>query len=66
MVVQAQSDFASGMTAGMNSGAFSGGQGLPASFENYRPAAQVFTTRKRLKFTCAARIRVHVRTVLRM
>ena len=31
---------ANGMTAGLNSGAFSGVAGLPESFEEYRPAAQ--------------------------
>lgn len=39
MVVQgAQTN---GMTAGMNSGAFSGAAGLPESFDQYRPPAQV-------------------------
>ena len=37
MVVQSM---ANGMTAGLNSGAFSGVAGLPESFEEYRPAAQ--------------------------
>lgn len=30
-----------GMTAGMNSGAFSGAAGLPESFDQYRPPVQV-------------------------
>jgi hypothetical protein len=39
MVVQgAQTN---GMTAGMNSGAFSGAAGLPESFDQYRPPVQV-------------------------
>ena len=42
MVVQhAQSEHANGMTAGMMSTGANSGAGLPDSFADYRPAAQV-------------------------